>query len=171
MSSVYKQRLRLRVTTAGWSVGAIDVYHGLKDIVGSGPSVLKGLINIKRNVWNVTVCSEEIKNKLLEDGLVINGEACKIQEIDSDKFLVKIKAPLEIPNERIKLEMTKYGDVLSIESETYDFDRSLENGVRRVWMRDSESTLPSVLPSALSIDNAFFFTNMVPRADQDMPYL
>lgn len=152
MSSKYKQELSLRVTTGGWSVGAIDLYHGLKEVVGSGPKVLKGLINISRSVWHVTVCNEGIKEKLLEDGLIVNGEVCKVQEIDSDKLLIKVKAPLEIPNERISAEMAKYGLVVSIENETYQFDRSLENGVRRVWMKD----ISKPLPSTLSIDNTFF---------------
>ena len=57
------------------------MYHGLKDVVGAGPRALEGLVNVSKYVWNVTVVSESVKEKLLDEVLVVKGEVCNVEEI------------------------------------------------------------------------------------------
>jgi hypothetical protein len=151
MATSYKRTLSLKITTKAWGISAIEVYHGLKDVVGAGPRVLQGLVNVSKSVWNVTVVNESVKEKLLDEVLVVKGEVCNVEEIDSDRLLVKMKVPLEIPDERVITELIKYGKVDKVEHETYPFDRTLENGIRRIWFEKVEQPLPS----KVTIDGRF----------------
>lgn len=62
-----KRPLSLKLIMKADSVKPVDIYHYLKDRVGSGPNVLKGLVHVGGGVWNITVASEDVKTKLLDE--------------------------------------------------------------------------------------------------------
>ncbi|XP_064600710.1 uncharacterized protein LOC135466885 [Liolophura sinensis] len=95
-----KMPLSLKLRIKG-NVKAIDVYHGLQERIGSGPKVLRGLVHVTGDLWNVTVANEEVKQKLLNEDLVLNGVNCPVYEVEQSRTLVKVKSPYEIPDERI----------------------------------------------------------------------
>lgn len=140
--------LSLKLVIQG-GVQPVEVYNRLKELVGSGTNVLKGLINVSRDVWNVTVATQTVKEQLLASGFSFNGVDCPIYDVEEQRLLVRSRCPIEVPDDTIRGLMSRYGTVHHVSREHYLFDRSLENGMRRIYM----SGVTEIIPQSISVGN------------------
>ena len=130
----------LRVSSEVVLKAILDVPH-LEDLD------VRCLTQTRQGRYQLTMSTSLAKERMMVEGLDIEGRHIEVSSVQPNTALVTIKMPCEMADEHVTSHLSKYANVVSVRRLTYRNFPSIETGVRAFKLSNVRPTaqLPNVI--------------------------